>query len=56
MLLGAEATKDRYFNLPLVPVEDLRWLPPAHFQIAGRDMLRDEALIYMEKLKSVEYV
>lgn len=54
-LLGPEAINDRYYNLVLTPDEDVRGLPPAHFMIAGRDILRDEGLLYMEKLKSVGY-
>jgi len=52
-LLGTEAINDRYYNLVLTSDEDVKGLPPAHFMVAGRDVLRDEGLLYMEKLKRV---
>ena len=52
-LAGEKAKTDRLYS-PLI-VEDEAWkgAPPTHFQIAGRDILRDHAFLFMQKLERV---
>ena len=52
-LLKVPDPKDRYYSPLLVPDEEVKGLPPAHFVICGMDPLRDDAFLYMEKLKRV---
>ena len=35
-------------------IEQLKGLPPAHIQIAGNDVLRDEGVAYARKLDAAE--
>jgi hypothetical protein len=45
------AQRREVYALPLqASIEQLRGLPPAHIQIAGNDVLRDEGLAYARKL------
>ena len=45
------AQRREVYALPLqASIEQLRDLPPAHIQIAGNDVLRDEGLAYARKL------
>ena len=50
-LLDVKDTKDRYYSVLLAPEEDLAGFPSTHFLVAGRDPLRDEALLFEEKLR-----
>jgi acetyl esterase/lipase len=52
-LLDVKDPRDRYYSLLLVSETDLAGLPATHFLVAGRDPLRDEALLFEEKLKRV---
>ncbi|KAJ5385693.1 hypothetical protein N7509_008234 [Penicillium cosmopolitanum] len=49
-LLGKNALEDPEYNLLLKVDDDLKGLPPTHFHIAGRDILRDQAFLFMQKL------
>ena len=50
-LLDVKDPRDRYYSILLAPESDLAGLPPTHFLVAGRDPLRDEALLFEAKLK-----
>ena len=50
-LLDVKDTKDRYYSVLLAPGGDLAGFPSTHFLVAGRDPLRDEALLFEEKLR-----
>jgi acetyl esterase/lipase len=50
-LLDVKDTKDRYYSVLLAPDEDLAEFPSTHFLVAGRDPLRDEALLFEEKIR-----
>jgi acetyl esterase len=56
-LIEAEATRKNHrqrrevYASPLqASIEQLTGLPPAHIQVAGNDMLRDEGVAYARKL------
>ncbi|RDL29588.1 uncharacterized protein BP5553_10707 [Venustampulla echinocandica] len=50
-LLDVKDPTERYYSVLLAPEADLAGLPAAYFLVAGRDPLRDEALLYEAKLK-----
>lgn len=50
-LLDVKDPRDRYYSVLLLPEADLAAFPATHFLVAGRDPLRDEALLFEEKLK-----
>jgi acetyl esterase/lipase len=47
-----ENPKDEYYSVLLASEDELAGFPATHFLIAGRDPLRDEALLFEEKLKN----
>jgi len=55
-LLDVKDTKDRYYSALLASEDDLAGYPSTHFLVAGRDPLRDEALLFETKLKRAGYV
>ncbi|KIX97978.1 uncharacterized protein Z520_06056 [Fonsecaea multimorphosa CBS 102226] len=42
---------DSTFNVLLAEDQALEGVPPTHFHIAGRDMLRDQGILYQQKLQ-----
>jgi acetyl esterase/lipase len=46
-----KALKEKYYSALLAPKDELAGFPATHFSLAGRDPLRDEALLFEEKLK-----
>jgi acetyl esterase/lipase len=52
-LLDVKDPRDRYYSVLLAPEADLAGFPATHFLVAGRDPLRDEALLFEEKLKRI---
>jgi acetyl esterase/lipase len=52
-LLDVKDPRDRYYSVLLAPDADLAGFPSTHFLVAGRDPLRDEALLFEEKLKRI---
>lgn len=50
-LLEVRDPGDRYHSILLAPEADLAGFPATHFLVAGRDPLRDQALLFEEKLK-----
>lgn len=51
-LLGAEDPKDPTLNVALLEDQKISDLPKASFLVAGQDMLRDEGLLWAERLKN----
>jgi hypothetical protein len=54
-LLGENAKTDRLYNILLEQDEHLKDSPTTHFQIAGRDILRDQSFLFMSKLQRLGY-
>ncbi|KEF55596.1 uncharacterized protein A1O9_08346 [Exophiala aquamarina CBS 119918] len=54
-LLGENASTDRLYNVLLLEDESLKGSPTTHFQIAGRDILRDQSFLFMDKLQRLGY-
>jgi acetyl esterase/lipase len=52
-LLDVKDPTEKYYSVLLVADSELAGFPATHFLIAGRDPLRDEALLFEEKLKHV---
>ncbi len=50
-LLDVKDPRDKYYSVLLASEAELAKFPPTHFLVAGRDPLRDEALLFEEKLK-----
>lgn len=50
-LLGGQSRTDPYVNVALAADKAVTGLPKTSFLIAGRDIFRDEGLLYAEKLK-----
>lgn len=50
-LLGVKDPREKYYSVLLAPEAVLAKFPPTHLLVAGRDPLRDEALLFEEKLK-----
>ncbi|PVH76490.1 lipase [Cadophora sp. DSE1049] len=52
-LLDVKDPREQYYSVLLAPGNELSSFPPTHFLIAGRDPLRDEALLFEEKLRQL---
>jgi acetyl esterase/lipase len=46
-----KALREKYYSVLLAPKDEPAGFPATHFSVAGRDPLRDEALLFEEKLK-----
>jgi acetyl esterase/lipase len=53
-LLGAQDVTDRLLNIPLLPEVELEGWPRTVFQVAGADPLRDDGLLFADKLRSMQ--
>jgi acetyl esterase/lipase len=53
-LLGAQDVTDRLLNIPLLPEVELEGWPRTIFQVAGADPLRDDGLLFADKLRSMQ--
>lgn len=54
-LIGQAALTSHYYNILLQDESSDYWkdIPVAHIHIAGRDYLRDQAFLYVQKLQRV---
>ena len=52
-LLEARDVADRLLNVPLSPESELQGWPRTVFQVAGSDPLRDDGLLFADKLRSI---
>ncbi|KAH7395528.1 Alpha/Beta hydrolase protein [Cadophora sp. MPI-SDFR-AT-0126] len=50
-LLDVKDPGEKYYSVLLASKDELAKFPPTHFLVAGRDALRDEALLFEEKLR-----
>lgn len=55
-LLGAEDVTDELLNVALVPEADLQQWPKTAFLVNGNDPLRDDGLLFAQRLEKLGYV
>lgn len=53
-LLGARDVTDRLLNIPLLSEAELKSWPRTIFQVAGADPLRDDGLLFANKLENMQ--